>query len=307
MSEAFCSALSLEVGEPLAGTAAGDTDRYLVLEHDGSWGPKGVEDSGLPDATVSFLHALSQHHPRLRVQLTRRLEGRAEGAALRVYMAECGEQPALYTATLADLEQLPTLALDGWLRGASQAPGQREEQPLYLVCVHGKRDRCCALLGLPVHKALVALVGERALQTTHLGGHRFAATLLSLPDGVCYGRVQADEVPQLVAATERGELYDLARVRGRTAYSAEAQAAEVMLRERLGDLRISALSLRAVERLDAALAGPREPTRYRVRFEGESGIEHVVELTREPLAPMPQSCGAVPKPASRLVRAAAPE
>ncbi|MDB4985461.1 MAG: hypothetical protein JWN04_639 [Myxococcaceae bacterium] len=293
MSEPFCSVLSLEASEPLAGTAAGDTDRYLVLEHDGTWGPKGVEDSGLPEVLVTHLQALGQRHPRLRVQLVRRPQ-RGVGEPLRVYFAETGEEPALYATRLDHVEQLTELELDGWLRGATAAPGDREREPLYLVCSHGKRDRCCALLGLPVQRALSERVGDRCLQTTHLGGHRFAATLLTLPHGLCYGRVQAEEAEALVEATERGDIHDLSRVRGRSAYSSEAQAAEIMLRERLGELRIAALSLRAVERLDTK--------RYRVRFVGDMGVEHTVELEREPLPAMPQSCGAQPKPGSRLIR-----
>lgn len=309
MSDDFCSALSLQVGEPLAGTAVAETDRFLVLEHDAQWGPKGVEDSGLPDAVVTYLQGLGRRHPRLRVQLARRPE-QAAGPSARLYLAETGQSsparegvlsaPALYSLTLAELGQLVTLELDGWLAGTAPAPGEREHEPLYLVCTHGKRDRCCALLGLPVYRALSERVGARTVQTTHLGGHRFAATLLLLPLGLCYGRVLADEAPALIAATERGDIYDLARVRGRTAYPSEAQAAELMLREQLGELRVDAFSLHSVE----PLAGER----FRVRFlhTTQAGTqEHTLEVARDTLPPAPASCGAAPKPVSRLLRAPA--
>jgi hypothetical protein len=292
MTDALCSTLSREVGEPLAGSAAGDTDRYLVLEHDLPWGPKGVEDSQLPPDVLACLRELGQHRG-LRVQLVRRAQG--EGAGLRVYLAESGASPVLYSLTLASLDELPALPLAAWLRGEQPPPGVRESEPLYLVCVHGKRDRCCALLGLPVYRALVERVGARALQTTHLGGHRFAATLLTLPDGICYGRVQVDETERLVEATERGELYDLARVRGRTAYGSEAQAAEVLLREQLGELRLTALTLRDVQVLEGG--------RTEVRFLAADGTEHTVALVRERLPAAPPSCGAADKPVSALVRA----
>jgi hypothetical protein len=215
---------------------------------------------------------------------------------VRVYLAATGEAPALHALTLGSLSELPALELEAWLRGESPAPGTRELEPLYLVCVHGKRDRCCALLGLPVYRALREQVGSRALQTTHLGGHRFAATLLSLPAGMCYGRVLAEEAPALIAATERDELHDLSRVRGRTAYASEVQAAEVMLREQLGERRHGALTLQSSERLDAA--------RYRARFvERDTGRVHTLDLTRESLPAAPSSCGAAPKPVSGLIRA----
>ncbi|MEO7737574.1 MAG: hypothetical protein ABIS11_05545, partial [Candidatus Dojkabacteria bacterium] len=71
MTEPFCSQLSLSAGEPLAGTAIAETDRLIALEHQPAWGPKGLEDSELPEAVLTQLAALTRRHPRLRVQLVR--------------------------------------------------------------------------------------------------------------------------------------------------------------------------------------------------------------------------------------------
>jgi hypothetical protein len=307
MNEPFCADVSLAVGEPLAGTAIANTDRFIVLEHDAAWGPKGLDDSGLPESLVTFLGALSRRYPRLRVQLSRvdasrgrkaaRTDGAGEGGVIarpRVYFADTGERPALHVVELERLEALTELPLEAWLRDEVPAPGAALHEPLYLVCVHGKRDRCCALRGVPVYRALLERVGERAQQTTHLGGHRFAATLLTLPAGLCYGRVEPSEAEALVSATERNRLHDLARLRGRTAYPSEAQAAEVVLRQQLGALQGDALVLLQVERTPGAP--------IKVRFEArDSGQQHEVLLTRESLPPAPQSCGAEAKAAQRLV------
>jgi hypothetical protein len=316
VTEPFCSQISLSAGEPLAGTAVAGTDRWIAIEHQPAWGPIGLEDSELPEAVLTQLMDLTRRHERLRVQLVRRerselrpkdraaaessfaQRGSArverEGHGTRVWFAECGDQPALYALELSSLEAFLVLSLDAWLRDEAPPPGVRESEPLYLVCVHGKRDRCCALLGLPVYRALATQVGERVLQTTHLGGHRFAATLLTLPAGICYGRLPPEEAAPLVLATQAGRLHDVARVRGRVAYASEAQAAEVLLRERLGEARLDALVLLATER---AADGS-----FVVRFlERESGREHQVSLAREAMPAMPQSCGAPPKPAKRLV------
>jgi hypothetical protein len=294
MSDVYCSQASLHAGERLAGTAISRVDRFVVIEHATAWGPKGVADSGLPANVVSYLEQLGERYPRLRVQLARKSEGAALGE-LRVFFAETGEGPGRLSALkLPALSELLTLELDAWLRGESAAPGVQEQEPLYLVCVHGKRDRCCALYGLPVYRALASQAGERTLQTTHLGGHRFAATLLVLPVGLCYGRVQPSEAAALHEAARRGELYDVARLRGRTSYASEVQAAEIALRERLDERRAHAL----------ALTDCSEPTKgtFRVCFEErDSGAAHTVELLSEPRAPAPASCGAAPKPGQQLV------
>lgn len=292
MTDAYCATLSLEIEEPLAGTAVSDTDRWLLLEHDGPWGPRGVEDSQLSGAVVELLSALSVAHPRLRVQLVRR-PGEESRAGVRLFLAQTGEGASrVAQLELAHSEALAELPLTAWLAGG-ELPGELVREPLYFVCVHGKRDRCCARLGMPVFTALDREVGARVFQTTHLGGHRFAATLLELPSGLCYGRVVASEAAALVAASERGEIYDLARLRGRTAYPSAAQAAEIALRSALGEPRSDALTLRAV----SCVEGGDE-----VRFvERASGREHALFVERASLPPAPASCGAAPKPASKLL------
>lgn len=308
MTEPFCSHISLAAGEPLAGTAVADTDRWVAIEHVAAWGRSGLDDSDLPEAVLTRLTDLGRRHRRLRVQLVRPERaaeahqtpdgspgaGPRDRIRTRVWFAEAGDRPALYALELPSLEALAELSLDAWLRDEAPPPGQLETEPLYLVCVHGKRDRCCALLGLPVYRALAEHAGDRVLQTTHLGGHRFAATLLTLPAGICYGRVLPEEAAPLVAATRGDRLHDLARVRGRVAYGSEAQAAEVLLRQSLGETRRDALLFLGTER---AADGS-----FVVRFaEREGGREHEVALVREAMPPMPQSCGAEPKPAKRLL------
>jgi hypothetical protein len=51
---------------------------------------------------------------------------------------------------------------------------------MLLVCTNGRRDVCCALWGQRFYAAAAALL-PNVWQTTHLGGHRFAATAVSLP------------------------------------------------------------------------------------------------------------------------------
>jgi hypothetical protein len=274
-----CAELSLAAAEPLAGTAVSDTTRFVVLEHAPPWGPLGVEDSGLPEDVV---RALQQLGKGVRVQLARRRE---PGQGVRLYLAD---PTGLHALTLERAEDLLALDLAAWSRGG-EAPGAREQAALYLVCVHGKRDRCCALLGLPVYKALHERVGDRVLETTHLGGHRFAATLLVLPHGVCYGRVEASDVPALIESSERGEWFDLARARGRCAYGSEAQAAEIALRQRTGELALARYALDGVERTDAG---------FTVRFDRGA---HEVTLKRESMPPMATSCDGDAKPVKKLV------
>lgn len=290
--ESSCSAMSLEAGESLRGTAVADTSLWVVVESERAWGTKGLEDSGLPEAVVRQLKTLSKSHDRVRVQLIRRPE-RDDGACTVFLANSAPEAPSLLRRTFANIEELSSVDFDAWARGALPIGFLPVHTPLYLVCTHGKRDKCCAQLGLPVFAALFEQAGEAVWQTTHLGGHRFAATLLVLPSGICYGRVEAREAAELTEAHARNELFSLSRLRGRCAYPSAAQAAEELLREQLGELRLDALTL---------LSCIAEHDGERVRFRHlPSEREHEVWVVREKLPAFPQSCGASPKAGEGLI------
>ena len=73
------------------------------------------------------------------------------------------------------------------------------DESLILVCTHGSRDRCCGKLGGFIYAKAHKLAPDQVWQASHLGGHRFAPTLLVLPQGMMYGRVEEDDIPALLS------------------------------------------------------------------------------------------------------------
>ena len=74
--------------------------------------------------------------------------------------------------------------------------------------------------------------GESLWQTSHVGGHRFAANVLVLPAGILLGRVRRADAPHVAAELRAGRI-PLAHYRGRRIHAPEAQAADAALREHL--------------------------------------------------------------------------
>lgn len=71
------------------------------------------------------------------------------------------------------------------------APGT-DAPPEVLVCGHGARDRCCGGSGTRLTvEARAAIADVRVRRTSHLGGHRFAPTALTLPDGRMWAYLDA--------------------------------------------------------------------------------------------------------------------
>jgi hypothetical protein len=75
-----------------------------------------------------------------------------------------------------------------------------------LVCGHGSRDVCCGSLGVRLASEAAAhpsldLERVRLWRTSHTGGHRFAPTAISLPDGMVWGRVDLPALEHIALRT----------------------------------------------------------------------------------------------------------
>jgi hypothetical protein len=268
-----CSTLSLAVGEALAGSAT-VASRWLVVEVGGAWGRDVVGDTELPAAVRERLETWVQSEDGSRVLFVRRPARR--GPKATVLTARSNEEGGeLRRLRLPSLEALPEANLDA---------GERLDGPLVLVCVHGRRDPCCARLGVPVYDALAAEVaGELLWQSSHQGGHRFAANVLALPAGISLGRVAPDSASGVATELRAGRI-PLEHFRGRTIHPPPAQAAEAAVRSRLGLREL--LDVRVLE-VDSS----------RVVLQTPDGLLDVVVEARE--GPVrPESCAAEPVPAT---------
>lgn len=235
-----CAAASLGRDEPLLGTAS-TVRAFLLVENPGPWGVDALRDARLPDEVKEALRVRSARS-RVRTLLIRRHRGAQTGPGIRVFAAYADPaSPWMETATLAAAEVLLDLDLEALGRGDS--PGLTPtDEPVFCVCTHGRHDACCAERGRPAAAALAASHPEHAWEVSHIGGDRFAANVLVLPDGLYYGRVSADAAPGLAAGHLDGHL-DLDRLRGRSGFGFPAQVAEIAVRRATGETRTGAVRL----------------------------------------------------------------
>jgi hypothetical protein len=274
-----CSTISAAAGEPLAGSAP-HARRWLLLEVPGTWGRDALRGGALPDAVVQRLQAWEQEGPPGRVLLIRR-QGRLSGAPPAVILLELRDEGLVVRRRVIDrLDELAEADLQLGPRDATS------DQPMVLVCTHGKRDACCARLGAPVHRALARQLGEEQVwQCTHLGGHRFAANVLVFPHGLLLGRVSAGNAPGLVNDVLAGGV-PVEYARGHVWWPAEVQAAALAVHRHLGDGGAA-----RVEFVGSSDRG--------CRFATPEG-EIVVSVSSEPGPTLPVSCGGEPEPTSRF-------
>ncbi|MBY8878692.1 sucrase ferredoxin [Streptomyces sp. PLK6-54] len=290
-----CARASAALAEPVAATAA-VARTWLLIEQAGPWGAKALKSSHLDPEVGRALERLADG-TGVRVALIRRTGRHADlhrPARRRVIIAHTApDDPWIRTASLADPAELT--ALDFAALGAGSHGGfgtAYDGPPIALVCTNGRRDQCCAVYGRPLADELTRSGGHDVWEVTHLGGHRFAPTMLVLPHGYAYGRVNGHHAKDILEAAASG-LVVLAGCRGRSAWERPGQAAELAVRSLTGE-----------ERADALAVGPAEPRggdHWTVPVTHRDGRVWEVAVTRSAAQPpRPESCGAALGTPARL-------
>jgi len=191
---------------------------WLLIEHDGPWAHSAVE-TPLP-APFGDLAAQADR-AGIRVQLIRRP---GQGGAGAVFAAWTNGPGPWVGRVDGVVRSDGGLDLAGIAEGVAPA-GAAAAGPLYLVCVHARRDRCCGRFGVPLARSLAERYPARVWETTHLGGHKHAANLALLPHGLYYGPVDLAAAVGAVEAYRAGEIV-AHRYRGRAGHDEAWQQAE---------------------------------------------------------------------------------
>ena len=125
-------------------------------------------------------------------------------------------------------------AFDEALSAEGEAVDTYGGQRTVLVCTQGSHDTCCGVEGEALAKELAITRPEVELfEVSHTGGHRFAPTAMTLPDGRMWAYLTA---PAVGAVIDRVEVDGLARhCRGWWgAPTGRAQVAERAVFDRIG-------------------------------------------------------------------------
>jgi hypothetical protein len=244
-----CTVLSLAADEELAGSAPTDA-AWLLVEHAGPWGRRALDEARLPEEVRVFLTGLEG----VRVQLIRR-PGGVSGPGVRVFAAQLTPDGARVRTVLLD-DHRDLLRLDvGALADGGGLGLTAYDAALWLVCTNGRRDRCCTEAGRPVAATLAGHWPEATWETTHLGGHRFAATLLALPAGVVLGRLDVETAVTACRDLEAGRV-PVGVTRGRAGTAPRAQVAELHLRRELDEPALDAVRVTRVDGGTVTLTTP---------------------------------------------------
>ena len=229
-------------GEPLAASAV-RYHRFLLLEVPGPWGSSALDEKHM-DARVARQLTRAAAAADTHVVLIRRpgrhpsgVPGTGQRAMAWAFADTSPGAERVLWGAWHDPADLLSLDLTAAIPGEANAAGP---QRLALVCTNGKRDQCCAIRGRPVAAAIATASDWDVWECSHLGGHRFAATILLLPTGDMFGWLNQESALEVLTQFDAGQ-FVLSHYRGRSGQPVHVQAALHAAAIRLGDFRRDAI------------------------------------------------------------------
>jgi hypothetical protein len=278
-----CSARARLAAEPLTATASFGR-RWLLLELAGAWGPSAFRQSPVLDPALG-----ARIERRAAAEGFRLLAIRRPGRARHADGPRCRWARVETTPGREGIAWGEAAEPGGYLTDPFSQPGPPTAGHLVAVCAPGRHDQCCATRGRAVAATLWRDDPDAVWECSHIGGDRFAATMLLFPHGINYGWADTLDARQMVSEYQAGRVV-LPGLRGRNAFSFLEQAAQEAARRAYGDLRID-----AYEPVRSARTGPRA---WEVDLADTPGPVRV-ELEETFTAPLYSNCAAtvaLPRP-----------
>ncbi|OGO26682.1 MAG: hypothetical protein A2W33_07865 [Chloroflexi bacterium RBG_16_52_11] len=209
-----------------------------------------MRESYLPDEVKAHLSYLQKSIANSRLLFVRNqlTSGKDSHSFFIAYASH--DDPCLYEIQIDDYTQLLSIDLSAIQSEVFSLQHRLVNERLILICTNGKRDPCCSKWGLPTYNAVASNREIFVMQTSHVGGHRFAANMICLPHGIYYGRVAPDDAIAIVRNYQDGNIH-LNNYRGRAIYPGVAQAADYYLRDQTNDMRLDAYQLESISDIGA--------------------------------------------------------
>lgn len=227
-----CTELALAIGEPLSGSAGTSAALVAIAWPKPLWHPdEAALSHGLPPDISELQERTKAAGEKVDVRLFQRASGiPREPAELICISAAGGRSLHHKDIPIAEVARRAAQFLTG------ENTGPALGTPTILVCTDGKHDRCCATHGREMYEALCARAAAgpsriEVAESSHLGGHRFAANCIVLPEARMYGRLRPEDAPAIIASIEEQRAY-LPRYRGRFGLGEAQQVAEARVLSR---------------------------------------------------------------------------
>ncbi|MBD2197915.1 MULTISPECIES: sucrase ferredoxin [Calothrix] len=209
MNTFFCADSSRQIGEKLIGSAT-NYDTYILVECPPPWTSEAFDSKWVPSNLKTLVEEVKRAKLAIRFLLIANDQShKVEQTTLLIYQKQKGLTQG-YQKSEFLLENIEQVAgtVKKFLRGRTlDFEQQRSSTRDILICTHGSHDKCCARYGNPFYFSAQSTIANLSLENvriwraSHIGGHRFAPTMIDLPEGRYYGALEQDSFKAIVTRT----------------------------------------------------------------------------------------------------------
>lgn len=209
MNTFFCSDDSRQIGEDVIGSAT-NYQTYILVECPLPWTSEAFNSKWVPQNLRILVEEVKRAKLPIRFLLIANdVSHKVNHTTLLIYQKEDGLSNGYHKQEfkLANIEQVAGV-VQKWIWGIdSNFEVENSTTRDILVCTHGSHDKCCARYGAPFYfhvtakNADLCLDNVRIWKSSHFGGHRFAPTVIDLPEGRYYGRLDQDSFRSILTRT----------------------------------------------------------------------------------------------------------
>ncbi|KAJ3106153.1 hypothetical protein HDU97_006970 [Phlyctochytrium planicorne] len=201
----------------------------IVSDHD-RW-PKSIADDEFVARVIGTLSRI----PDLKFNSSNDSIGKLQSADVRDILVY-PDMVRMRNISSTDLKEVANIIQRTRNMGKSDSPDKSSvisetlsDEVHIMVCTHGNVDHRCGKCGNELHATLRDEIDRRGLsskvkvqKTSHIGGHAFAANAIVYPSSDWYGFLQKEDVPRLLDAIVRKNVY-WEKWRGRPSLTKEEQ------------------------------------------------------------------------------------
>ncbi len=195
MDKFFCAAHSHRQGESPIGTA-NQIRTYVLIECPTPWTANAMESRSMPAQLGQIMRVVSQQNESVRFLLINRPTTQLLGCrSIIIYQQKLGAFCDGYDRFELTVDRLAAAAAaiaDFFANRLAAHPTPKTD---VLICTHGSHDQCCARYGNRFYAAAQNFIQAtnwpqvQIWRSSHFGGHRFAPTAITFPDGRYYARL----------------------------------------------------------------------------------------------------------------------
>ncbi len=239
-----CSRISTDHKEPWLGTAS-PAKVWIAVSHSKPWGASALASIDIGETNRKHLTTIFAICPDSRVQVITQ-DISTEKTLFFAVAFESDQR--LYRIPLVSYDDVQNLSWQSMMDGDKAYDQYLTDEPIYLVCTNDQHDPCCGRVGQALFEE--TKIAKQVWQSSHLGGDRFAANVVSLPQGNYYRRVTNDGLKKIIDA-ENHALVDLQHFAGRSCYARIEQVAYYYLLEAQPEAKINQWRLVKTQELEA--------------------------------------------------------